>query len=172
MSANAFNRKMRAWFEAFLNNWLGNRHVARAIIRYGLNDPEVVYKLREKIAKETQDAKEAEKRKHDCERSGAVEPAWKLRRKALECRKLLREGQRLRRKSVEQHFRYESLTESQRTLLDDFVNRTLHRAVDKANAAYGHGIARTNDFGFQPGDNMNQELPTDVRAHLQLLQSS
>ena len=131
-----------------------------------------MHKLREAITKEAQDAKEAEKRKHDCEGSGAVEPAWKLRRKALECRKLLREGQRLRRKSVEQDFRYDSLTKRQRSLLDDFLNKTLHKAVDMANTAYGHGIARTSDFGFLPGDNMNQELPTDVRAHLQLLQSS
>ena len=165
ISPNAFNKKVRTWFEAWLNNWLGNRHVARAIIRYGLNDPEIVHKLREAITKETRDAKDAEKRKHASERSGAIEPAWKLRRRALECRKSWREGQRLRRKSQERDFRYDSLSQRQKKLLDDFLNKTLHKAVDTANRAYGHGIARTSDFGFKPGDNMNQDVPTDVRAH-------
>ena len=40
--------------------------------------------------------------------------------------------------------------------------------VDRANAAYGHGIARTNDFGYAPGQNMNAQISTDVAAALRL----
>ena len=99
VSANAFNKKARVWFEAWLNNWLGNRHVARAIIRFGLNDPQIVHTLRMEILKEMAEAKESVKRKHDDEASGAAEPTWKLRRTAYICRKRWREGRRRQRKA-------------------------------------------------------------------------
>ena len=30
------------------------------------------------------------------------------------------------------------------------------KKTDDANKAYGHGIARTNNYGFAVGDNMNE----------------
>ena len=60
----------------------------------------------------------------------------------------------------------------QRQLLDDFVARRLHVKVDRANIAFGHGIARTHDFGFRPGENMCRDIPIEVRAHLRTLHIS
>ena len=54
----------------------------------------------------------------------------------------------------------------QKTLVCDCEAGILHERVDHANAEYGHGIARTGDFGFAPGDNMCRDLPMEVKAKL------
>ena len=54
--------------------------------------------------------------------------------------------------------------------MEELGARRLQVAVDKANEAYGHGMARTNDFGFAAGDNMCRTVPVDVRARLHQLQ--
>ena len=54
-------------------------------------------------------------------------------------------------------------------MVDDFISNKLAVEVDKANKAYGHGIARTNDFGFKRGENMHKRITTDVMAALQAL---
>ena len=56
--------------------------------------------------------------------------------------------------------------------MEQLASRKLHVNVDKANKAYGHGIARTNDFGFEEGENMCRNVPMDVRAQLRLLQGN
>ena len=53
------------------------------------------------------------------------------------------------------------LPEKQKMLLEAFVSGKLHGDVDKANKAYGHGMARTDAYGFEPGDNMCTEVPMD-----------
>ena len=58
---SVWQTKVRGWFEDFLNNWLGNRHVARAVIRYGTTDVVVLTELLEVIDQEK--AEEAKKRK-------------------------------------------------------------------------------------------------------------
>ena len=91
MPHHEFGRKARAWFEAWLNNWLGNRHVARAIIRYGFNSAVAVTDLMENIKKEK--AEEAEKRKRQEEEAhGVEEPVWMLKHRAHKTRKAWREG--------------------------------------------------------------------------------
>ena len=63
LSASESGRKVRGWFEAFLTKWLGNRHVARTVIRYGPTDVVVLTKLVEAIAHEkAEEAKEGELR--------------------------------------------------------------------------------------------------------------
>ena len=37
---------------------------------------------------------------------------------------------------------------------------------------YGHGIARTNDYGFKEGENMCLDVPMEVRAHLRIVKNS
>ena len=69
-------QKVRSWFEAFLNKYLGNRHVARAAIRYGCSNPAVVTELVESIA--TEKKEEVKKRKLQDEVHGAGEPVWGL----------------------------------------------------------------------------------------------
>ena len=57
-------------------------------------------------------------------------------------------------------------------LLEDWTAGRLQYAVDEANAAYGHGIARTNDFGFNEGENMTRDVPLEVRAQKRMLEMS
>ena len=57
-------------------------------------------------------------------------------------------------------------TKRQKLLVAECDAGMLHDHVDQANAEYGHGIARTGDFGFAPGDNMCRDLPMEVKAHL------
>ena len=64
------------------------------------------------------------------------------------------------------------LPHQQKELLEEFHAKRLHVRVDRAYVAYGHGIARTHDFGFRPGENMCRDVPIEVRAHLRTLQSS
>ena len=64
------------------------------------------------------------------------------------------------------------LPQGQKALLEKLASRELQVDVDKANTAYGHGMARTHDFGFQPGENMCTQVPMDVKAHLRTLRTS
>ena len=64
---------------------------------------------------------------------------------------------------------YGKLSKWQQGLVDKWKDGVLSRKVDEANMKYGHGIARTNDFGYEPGQNMNMQIPTDVAATLRNL---
>ena len=121
---------------------------------------------------ETEKVEEAKKRKLQDEAHGAGEPVWKLRGNAQLARKTLRDGERLARKVDIGHITYDSLSRREQGLLDDFHNKELHVRVDQANTVYGHGIARTHDFGFRPGQNMCLDVPIEVRADLRTLQGS
>ena len=72
-----FGQKVRSWFEAWVNQYLGNRHVARAVIRYGCTNAAVATSILGAI--ETEKVEEAKKRKLQDEAHGAGEPVWKLR---------------------------------------------------------------------------------------------
>ena len=60
------------------------------------------------------------------------------------------------------------MSERGRDLVDRYINGTLAKAVDIANKQYGHGVARTNDFGFPKGTNMCTVQPTDLSIALSL----
>ena len=169
---HAYVRSTRAWFEAWLHKYLGNRHVARAVIRYGTIEVGVVTRLLEAIENEKTQVAEEKKRKREAETHGAAEPVWRLKLNAHLARKALREGESLQRKILSGNKKWEWLSLKQRQLLDDFAGRRLHVQVDRANTAYGDGIARTNDFGFRPGENMCRDIPIEVRAHLRTLHIS
>ena len=79
LSNATFGRKVRSWFEAWLNNWLGNRHVARAIIRYGTTEVGVVARLLEAMAPERTQVAEEKKRKRQEKTHGAAVPVCKLK---------------------------------------------------------------------------------------------
>jgi len=159
-----FNKKMRTAFNAFVKNFMGEPHVAKFIIRNGVgpeNDTLMLVALQEEIVKTKQ-----ERSKHEEEEThGAEEPVWKLRRKAYHARQELREGRRLAKRN------YTSLNYRAQTLVDEYLNGALNVAVDKSNKAFGHGIARTNDFGYAAGQNMCKQIPTDVSAALRILKS-
>ena len=97
---------------------------------------------------------------------------WRLKLDAHLARKALRDGERLARKVQTGKTKWDWLSHKERQLLDDFNDRRLHVRVDRANNEYGHGIARTHEFGFRPGENMCRDVPIEVRAHLRTLQIS
>ena len=167
LSKAAFCRKTRSWFEAWLKKYLGNRHAARAVIRYGTTDVAVLTCILDAIDEEKKE--EAKKR---LDAHGAGEPVWKLKLDAHLARKALRDGERLARKIQTGKRNPYWLSPKERQLLDDFNEGRLHVRVDQANEKYGHGIARTNDFGFRVGENMCRDIPIEVRAHLRTLQRS
>ena len=169
LSPTAFGRKARSWFEAWLNNYFGNRHVARTIIRYGTTDVELVTRLVDAIGEEKKE--EAKKRRREEEAHGAGEPVWQLKLDAHLARRALRDGERLNRNLNRGKIELERLSPQQRQVLEDFDAGRLHARVDRANLAYGHGIARTHQFGFLPGENMCRHVPIEVRAHLRTLQT-
>ena len=179
LSASAFHKKARSWFEAWLHRYIGDRHVARAIVRYGIEDPTVVVRLKEQLdlERQTEKQKADDDNTHGVSESvntvdGGAEPAKSLRKTALKARYALRQAQSLQRKLDSDEISWYYLSQQQRELLDQLVSRKLHVNVDKANKAYGHGIARTNDFGFAEVENMCRNVPMDVRAQLRLLQGN
>ena len=88
-----FAKKTRSWFEAWLKKYLGNRHAARAVIRYGTTDVAVLTCILDAIDEEKKE--EAKKR---LDAHGAGEPVWRLKLDAHLVRKALRDGERLARK--------------------------------------------------------------------------
>ena len=150
-----FNKKMRTNFTAFVKNWMGEPHVARFLIKHGVEAPGNIVSTTGLI-----EAVRAAKERGAGEPPRGVET---LRREAYLARRALRDGARFARKE------YGKLGERGQRLHEGFVNRTLHRRVDKANQAYGHGMARTHDFGFKPGQNMCKQIPQHVAIALAVL---
>ena len=72
LSHSKFGKKVRSWFEAWVNQYLGNRHVARAVIRYGCATAALLTSIRKAIAKEK--VNNAKKRKRQDDVHGAGEP--------------------------------------------------------------------------------------------------
>ena len=93
---------------------------------------------------------------------------WKLKSNAHHAREALRAGQRLKKKVDSGMLPIDKLDRCQKQLLNDMAARVLHVAVDSANKAYGHGIARTNDFGFKSGENMCRDVSMEVKAYLRI----
>jgi len=170
LSHAALERKGRSWFEAWLHKYFGNRHIARAVIRYGTMTAASLTSLHVAIVEEKKE--EGNKRKFEEDAHGAGEPVWKLKRAAHLARKALREGVRLSKNVNKGFYSMDNLDWHQRQLVEDCNARLLHVRVDRANLAYGHGVAHTHDFGFEPGDNMCRDVPIEVRAHVRSLQTS
>ena len=169
LSGAKFKKEARSFFEAWLKRYFGNRHVARAVIRYGVSNVDMLVNLRAALEKEAQEDQANKRKRNEEAQHGAEETVWKLRDRAIWARKTLRLAQSLLNKINNKMVDMDYLTDRQRTLLEDLDSRKLHADVDRANKDYGHGMARTNDFSFRVGENMCCHIPTDVRAHLRLL---
>ena len=162
----------RSWFEAWLKKWLGDRHVARAIVRFGVSDAHLLASLRENADKERREEKAAKRKRWEEMQDGAEEPVWMLRARAKIARKKLRQAQSMSNKIQNNVLDIEYLSDKQKTLLEELDTRKLHFEVDRANEAYGHGVARTHVFGFTPGENMRRDIPMEIRAHLRQLRDA
>ena len=167
-----FMNKARSWFEAWLQKWLGDRHVARAIVRFGVSDAHLLASLRENVDKERREEKAAKRKRWEEMQDGAEEPVWMLRARAKIARKKLRQAQSMSNKIQNNVLDIEYLSDKQKTLLEELDTRKLHFEVDRANEAYGHGVARTHVFGFTPGENMRRDIPMEIRAHLRQLRDA
>ena len=177
LSHATFMKRARSWFEAWLKKWLGDRHVAKAIIRSGVGDVKFVSVLRTVLV---QEEREEKKKKRDAleknnpapwQQHGAEEPVWMFRQRARLARKTLRRTQNLMLKVENGVLDIDYLPYKQKMLLEDLASNKLHVDVDKANTAYGHGVARTHDYGFVPGEDVWKPVPMDVKAHLRQLRS-
>ena len=122
--------------------------------------------------KEKREEKAAKRKRWEETQDGAEEPVRKLRVRAKIARKNLRQAQRMSNEIQNNELDIEYLSDKQKTLLGDLDTRKLHFEVDRANEAYGHGMARTHAFGFTPGENTRREIPTDIKAHLRQLRNS
>jgi len=69
LSVAALRKNGRSWFEAFLHNYLGNRHIARAVIRYGSSTPAFLTSLHKAIMLE-------KKREQVAQESRAYRHKW------------------------------------------------------------------------------------------------
>ena len=75
-----------------------------------------------------------------------------MRRVALTTRAELREGRKLHVLVDAGSLQFNDMDARQRQLHGEFVSHELHRKADAANKEYGHGIARTNDYGVAEGE--------------------
>ena len=89
----------------------------------------------------------------DCGAGEPVGDGGRSRARAVRAWKAYLEGKRLERKE------YWKLDDRQTSLFNDYINGTLAREVDKASTRHGHRSARTNDYGFAPGQNMCTQKP-------------
>ena len=98
------------------------------------------------------------------QRPGASDEQKVLRREAQAARDEWREGRKLERRVHAGTMDYNDLKERQQRLVDEFLSHALHKKVDMANLAYGHGVARTNDYGFAEGEQICQTLTLTQRT--------
>ena len=155
-----YKSEIRSWFNAHVKKICGNTHVVKVLLTRGIKMMNL-NSMGELLA-----AVRKEKANSGC---GAREPAAgdegaqaELRGAALRARQDFREGRRLYRKvtagsggSWNNRF-YQSLSSWERQLVKKFESGALAKESDDANKAYGHGIARTSDYGFAVGENMHE----------------
>ena len=171
----AFLKKARSWHSAHVEQLIGDTHVAKAVIQHGVQTPEMVGRIIEEVGKLKQQAREARDASGGARepaemRHGASPEQKALRAAALTARAEFRDGRKIDRLVQAGTWEYRNLNERQQRLLDEFLARTLHKRVDAANDAYGHGVMRTNDYGVGAGEQMCQTmtLTQRVSAILQL----
>ena len=170
-----FLKNARSWHLAHVEHLIGDTHVAKAVIQHGVQTPEMVGRIIEEVGKLKQQAREARDasggaREPAERRHGASREQDALRAAALTARAEFREGRKIARLVEAETWEHSELNERQQRLLDEFLARTLHKRVDAANAAYGYGVMRTNDYGVGAGEQMCQTmtLTQRVSAILQL----
>ena len=155
-----YKSEIRSWFNAHVKKICGNTHVVKVLLTRGIKMMNL-NSMGELLA-----AVRKEKANSGC---GAREPAAgdegaqaELRGAALRARQDFREGRRLYRKMTAgsggswNSRVYQSLSSWERQLVKKFDSGALAKENDDANKAYGHGIARTSDYGFAVGENMHE----------------
>ena len=162
-----YKREIRSWFNAHVKQTCGNTHVVKVLLTRGIK------MMNWKSMGELLAAVRKEKANSGC---GAREPAEgdegaqaELRGAALRARQDFREGRRLYRKVTagsggwwNSRF-YQRLSSWERQLVTKFTSGALAKENDDANKAYGHGIARTSDYGFAVGENMHEGVSMALR---------
>ena len=152
---------MRSVHNAHVQQVVGDTHLAKALLQYGLQSPSVVQSILQGVKRLKEEARSSGRS------GGAGEPAEDRasRKAALGVRLRFRQGRRLYRYVAERWWRWDSLTSEQQNLYHDFKSGELARAVDKANLIYGHGVARSRAYGYEIGDDMGASvLPIAQRA--------
>ena len=93
-----------------------------------------------------------------------------MRRAALAARAELREGRKVHRLVESNTLELREMDTRRQRLYNDCVSHVLHKKVDAANVVYGHGVARTNNYGFAEGEQIGQKktVTERVSALLQL----
>jgi len=142
-----FKKCSRSWHNAYVRRVFGSTHIADALLQYGSQTREALAQL----AAAVEHAK--------CAARDKAEPHNKreqrcLRTAALRARTAFRQGRALTRRVDGGGLYWDDLSAHHQKLVNGFISRRLHREVDQANRAYGHGVARTNDFGFPVGGQM------------------
>ena len=164
-----FNKQARSWHAAHVQQLIGDTHVAKALIQHGVPSGglDTVIEIVDTVRKLKKDA-----------RGGAAEPAetrgdaagLALRRGALAARAELREGRKLHRLVEVGQLEYRHMDTRRQRLYDGVISQALHRKADAANRDYGYGVAHTNDYGFNVGEQMcqTQTLTQRISALCQL----
>ena len=176
-----FNKQARSWHAAHVQQLIGDTHVAKALIQHGVPSGglDTVIEIVDTVRKLKKDARGGAAEPAET-RGGAAEPAEirrraseeqrALRRRALAARAELREGGKVHGLVDADTVEYQDLDPRQQRLYDEYMSHALHRQVDVANKDYGHGVARTNDYGVAVGEQMcqTQTLTQRTSALLQL----
>ena len=87
-----------------------------------------------------------------------------MRAAALTARADFREGRKIVDLVEAGTWKHSELNARQQRLLDEFLARKLHKKVDVANVAYGHGVMHTNDYGVAAGSQMCQTKTVTQRV--------
>ena len=137
-------------FRSYVRDNMGSVHFMKAIITVGVpkqNTSEALKSLLQTV--ETYII--GTKQKHRME--SAVRAAEEAKNKAYELREKFKRGQRLHNSlhRDEDALDFQKLDDEQKHLYAAFLSRALHVEHDKAQAAYGHGIARSNEI-LKEGD--------------------
>jgi len=155
-----YKSQLRSWFQAHVKRVCGNTHVAKVLLAGGELNRDTVAKLMTALADRpsappSEDGGASEPAFCEKEKKAGEEQA-DLRHAALRVRQDFREARRLHTKveADKKGLVYAHLKPRQRELVEKFMSRQLHVEVDAHNKAYGHGMARSNDYGFAVGDDM------------------
>ena len=140
---SAFNDKMHANFAAYVKIWMGELQVVKFIIHFGVGPPGDAHPMEQLIA--------AMRDSSDCGAEESAVDASKSSRLALEEQRALCEARQLERSA---YCKRNELGHGHMSLCDAYNHGTLAREVDEANNEYSHGVARTHEYEFEPGQNM------------------
>jgi hypothetical protein len=151
----------RSMFRSYVRNNMGSVHFMKAIITIGVptdNDAEALKSL---LTTVEQHISHQKKKKID-EAATAMDVA---KEKAMELRAKFKRAQHIVDKvqREEDPVPFDSLSRAEKEMYEAFENKRLHVEHDRAQQAYGYGIARSNDIipkGHSFGNNPSWKPPS------------